>query len=463
MRVRDIAWNIGVAILYGLAAELTLLPATPEGHIAPLWPPAGIALAAMLLGGPRLLPGVAAGALVTTTLNMSFASSLAVATGMVLQVTVDARLLERLKFDQRLERIRDPLVLASVTLLGAGVAAVFGTMSVLLDSAASNPAWQGLLIWWMRDWLGALIVVSLALTWVRSRPMQWTGPRIAEAIALVLGVVLLTQLIFGLWSIFPDHDVPMAFTFFPVVGYAGLRFGPAGASTLVALIAAFAMSVIWLAVGPFSSFPLALTIFLLHLFLLLCWLSGQTLAAVMLRVGGRTQRRIALEEQLRHSQKMEAVGRLAGGIAHDFNNLLTAIIGYTEIIMVGLDPTDPRRADAEEIARAAMRAADLTRQMLAFSRKQILQPKVIDLNVTLSRVEPMLRRVIGEDIVMTIAPRATRPQVRVDPGQIEQVIMNLVVNARDAMPNGRTPDGRNRRRFARRGAFCRRTSGPART
>jgi two-component system, cell cycle sensor histidine kinase and response regulator CckA len=104
--------------------------------------------------------------------------------------------------------------------------------------------------------------------------------------------------------------------------------------------------------------------------------------------------------------------------------------------MVGLDPTDSRRADAEEIARAAMRAADLTRQMLAFSRKQVLQPKVIDLNVTLSKVEPMLRRLIGEDIVMTMAARAAHPQVRVDPGQIEQVILNLVVNARDAMPHG---------------------------
>ncbi|HXG89338.1 MAG TPA: ATP-binding protein [Vicinamibacterales bacterium] len=133
---------------------------------------------------------------------------------------------------------------------------------------------------------------------------------------------------------------------------------------------------------------------------------------------------------------MEAVGRLAGGIAHDFNNLLTAIIGYTEIVMYGLEPADPRRADAEEISRAAMRAADLTRQMLTFSREQILQPKIIDLNITLSKVEPMLRRVLGEDIVMTIAPKAVRGSVRVDPGQIEQVIMNLVVNARDAMPHG---------------------------
>ena len=104
--------------------------------------------------------------------------------------------------------------------------------------------------------------------------------------------------------------------------------------------------------------------------------------------------------------------------------------------MIGFEPADPRRADAEEIKRAAERAAELTRQMLAFSRKQVLQPKVVDLNIALQKVEPMLRRVIGEDIVMTIAPKATRPRARVDPGQIEQVIMNLVVNARDAMPKG---------------------------
>jgi signal transduction histidine kinase/CheY-like chemotaxis protein len=437
VRALDIVWNIAIAVLYVLAAELALLPATPEGRVAPMWPPAGIALAAMLLGGPRLLPGVAIGAFIATSVHLSLWSALAVASGMILQVVVDARLLRWLGFDQRFERIRDPLVFAGVTLVGAFVAAICGTTSLLFDPSVDLSNWQrGFLIWWMRDWLGALIIASLALTWVRSRPILWTGPRIAEAIAVVMGVVLITQLIFGLWSTFPGHDVPMAFTFFPVVGYAGLRFGPAGASTLVALIALFGMSIVTLAVGPFSAYPVALTIFLLHLFLLLSWLSGQTLAAVRAEWEDALVRRIALEEQLRHSQKMEAVGRLAGGIAHDFNNLLTAIIGYAEIVIVGLDPADPRRADAEEIARAAMRAADLTRQMLAFSRKQILQPKVIDLNVTLSKVEPMLRRVIGEDIVMAIAPKATRPQVRVDPGQIEQVIMNLVVNARDAMPHG---------------------------
>ena len=235
---------------------------------------------------------------------------------------------------------------------------------------------------------------------------------------------------------FADRDVPLAFIFFPIIGWAGLRFGPRGASTLVLLISVLALAVAGLQVGPFVTFPVAFTQILLFTFLALGSLSGHLLAALMAERDDALERRLLLEEQLRHSQKMEAVGRLAGGIAHDFNNLLTAIIGYTEIVLTSLDPKDERRADAEEIGRAAMRAADLTRQMLAFSRRQVLQPKIINLNTALSKVEPMLRRVIGEDIVMTVTGKAASPYVRVDPGQVEQVVMNLVVNARDAMPQG---------------------------
>ena len=241
---------------------------------------------------------------------------------------------------------------------------------------------------------------------------------------------------FGLWGVFATRDVPIAFIFFPIVGWAGLRFGARGATSIVALISAFAIAIAGLGVGPFSAFPVEFTQFLLFMFLALGSLSGLLLAAIMAERDDALTKRLMLEEQLRHSQKMEAVGRLAGGIAHDFNNLLTAIIGYTEIVLTTLDPKDDRRADAEEIARAAMRAADLTRQMLAFSRRQVLQLKVIDLNTALSKVEPMLRRVIGEDIVMTVTGKATAAFVRVDPGQVEQVVMNLVVNARDAMPQG---------------------------
>jgi signal transduction histidine kinase/CheY-like chemotaxis protein len=436
-RVRDFGRNLAVAVIYWAVAELTLLPAAEAGRVTPMWPPVGVAMAAMLLGGPRLLPGIALGAFITTTLHIALASAAFVVAGVVLQVVVNARLLTHLSFDDRLERVRDPLVLCGVTCVGAAVSAVFGLIAVVVDGVPDTRTWSSaFVIWWLRDWLGTLIVVSLVLAWVKSRPIVWTTRRIIEAAGVLAAMLGVSQIMFGLWSMVPGQNIPVSFAFFPIVGYAGLRFGPPGAATLVAFVAGFALPIAALGVGPFADYSVPLTILLLHAFLLLAWVSSLTLAAVRAEWEDALQRRIALEEQLRHSQKMEAVGRLAGGIAHDFNNLLTAIIGYTEIVMVGLGPNDPLRADAEEISRAAMRAADLTRQMLAFSRKQILQPKVIDLNTTLARVEPMLRRVIGEDIVMTIAAKATRPQVRVDPGQIEQVIMNLVVNARDAMPRG---------------------------
>jgi two-component system, cell cycle sensor histidine kinase and response regulator CckA len=143
-----------------------------------------------------------------------------------------------------------------------------------------------------------------------------------------------------------------------------------------------------------------------------------------------------LEDQLRQSQKLEAVGQLAGGIAHDFNNLLTAITGYSQLTLRNLHTEDPLRGNIEEIKKAGDRAAALTRQLLAFSRKQVLQPKVLDFNAVLSEIEKMLRRVIGEDIELRtrLAPELGR--IKADPGQIEQVIMNLVVNARDAMEQG---------------------------
>ncbi len=142
------------------------------------------------------------------------------------------------------------------------------------------------------------------------------------------------------------------------------------------------------------------------------------------------------EEQLRQSQKMEAVGRLAGGIAHDFNNLLTAINGYGELALWHLDGQSLLRRDLEEIRKAGERAASLTSQLLAFSRKQVLQPRLLDLNSLVADTQRMLQRVIGEDIELITQLEPELGTVKADPGQLEQVIMNLAVNARDAMPNG---------------------------
>ncbi len=143
-----------------------------------------------------------------------------------------------------------------------------------------------------------------------------------------------------------------------------------------------------------------------------------------------------LESQLQQAQKMEAVGQLAGGIAHDFNNLLTVINGYSEIMLGDLPPEDPMRSLLEEIHKAGSRAASLTRQLLAFSRKQVLEPKVVDLNETVKQIETMLHRLIGEDVQLNSSLAKNLGRVKIDQGQIEQVIVNLAVNARDAMPQG---------------------------
>lgn len=161
---------------------------------------------------------------------------------------------------------------------------------------------------------------------------------------------------------------------------------------------------------------------------------GETLFAIGM-IENITERKL-LEEQLRQAQKIESVGRLAGGIAHDFNNMLTAINGYSDLTLRKLDPEDPLRGDIEEIKKAGERSAALTHQLLAFSRQQILQPKLLDLNETIQDTSKMLQRLIGEDIELKLILNPKIRQINVDPGQITQVIMNLIVNARDAIPGG---------------------------
>ena len=165
---------------------------------------------------------------------------------------------------------------------------------------------------------------------------------------------------------------------------------------------------------------------------------------------GQFMERKNIEHQFLQAQKMEAFGKLAGGVAHDFNNLLTVIAGYSEIVSLGLDVADPKRGYVEEISKAAERATALTRQLLAFTRQQVLTPKVLNLNEVISDVSKMLRRLIGANIHMVAENAADLGSVRADPGQLEQVIMNLAVNARDAMPDGGTLTIRTSNAFVRK-------------
>lgn len=171
----------------------------------------------------------------------------------------------------------------------------------------------------------------------------------------------------------------------------------------------------------------------------IAWGQEQAMLATVIDITERKQAEEALrrsEELFRQAQRMEAVGRLAGGIAHDFNNLLTAIIGYTELVLNDVGPAHPLSSDIRAIQNAGHSAARLTRQLLAFSRRQILQPRVLDLNQVIVRVDSLLKRLIGEDVSLKTNLTPGLRSVNADPGQMEQVVMNLAVNARDAMPEG---------------------------
>jgi two-component system, cell cycle sensor histidine kinase and response regulator CckA len=169
-------------------------------------------------------------------------------------------------------------------------------------------------------------------------------------------------------------------------------------------------------------------------------LDGDSLSRAVRYAVDRKQAENALREseaQLRQAQKMESIGQLAGGIAHDFNNLLTVINSYSDMLLgdMGFDNSFSR-SGLEQIKEAGHRAASLTRQLLAFSRRQVLEPKVLDLNETVSNMAKLLRRLIGEDIALVLCPHPRLGRIKADPGQVEQIIMNLAVNARDAMPGG---------------------------
>ncbi len=164
-------------------------------------------------------------------------------------------------------------------------------------------------------------------------------------------------------------------------------------------------------------------------------LDDPSIGGIVIHARDVTQR-LELENELRHAQKMEAVGRLAGGVAHDFNNLLTVIRGNAQLALLDMAADDPSRIEIEEVRAAADRAAGLTTQLLAFSRKQVLQPRDLDLASVLEGMRNMLLRLIGEDVELVCEPLEVPMRVRADPGQLDQVVMNLAVNARDAMPSG---------------------------
>jgi PAS domain S-box-containing protein len=539
-----------LAVLYFGAAKMGLLAAVAHGVVSSAWPPAGLALAALLLWGIRFWPGVAIGAfLVNATSGVSLAGAAGIAVGNTLEALVGAWLLTRVvRFSPSLDRLRDVLALVLLAaLLSPTISATIGVASLWLSGAIAStslgPLWA---VWWSGDAMGVVGVAPFILTWMVTPRVRLSFAQAVEAVALLPILVVVTDLLF---------KTPFSYVYaiFPVVSWAALRLGPRGAATATLLVSSMAIRYTLRGLGPFVASTPTHNLALLQTFMGLLATSALVLAALMterkaaeaalsvseahyrllfernpaplwvydietlaflavneaavrhygysreeflgltledirpaedvprlrdqvanreeglveagewrhrkkdgtiihveitrhtLTFAGRAAslaialdvtRRKSLESQLLQAQKMEAIGRLAGGVAHDFNNLLTIIFGSSDVLLEDLSRDYRHRAEVEEIMRAARRAASLTRQLLAFSRRQLLELQVLDLNGLVANLEGMLRRLIGEDVEFRTVLTPARGTVLADPGQLEQVIMNLAVNARDAMPQG---------------------------
>ncbi len=559
--LRWLARALALAAAYFLVAKLGLRYATIGPSISPVWPPTGLAVAALVLLGPGYWPGILFGAfLANATTSIPVLAAAGIACGNATEAMVAAYLLRsRAGRHLALDDLLGVRTLVGVAApVGALASAAVGVTTLWLAHVVPGAGvWSALSLWWAGDYLGALVVAPVFLTW-----LTWAGPagvRIGRRTALELsllvgGAVVATMAIFG--GLLPPSLLPQAqypYLLFPFVIGAALRFGPRGASLLTMTVATLAVGYTVRGGGPFvmQTVPSTDTALLLYIGILAItglslgpatarreraeralreanehlaaviqssplaiytldptstvqtwnraaealygWqaeevigrplptiaqdledhrrlrdrvLRGEALRGVevtrrrkdgtlvnislsvaplhdaagrvtgMLSLAADITEMRQLEVQYRQAQKMEAVGRLAGGIAHDFNNLLTAIIGTTALVLEDLGLESRARLDIQEIEKAAKRAAGLTRQLLIFSRQQVLEPRALDLNALVANLEKMLHRLIGEDIELRTKPAAALGAVRADPGQLEQAIMNLVVNARDAMPKG---------------------------
>ena len=551
------------AVYYG-AALFGLQYASIGKSVSLVWPPSGIAFAALTLLGYRYWPGVTLGAfLANAATDVPLLASGGIALGNTLEALVATILLRRTAGSRPqlgdLRHVRTLVVLAAP--LGALCASVIGPVSLWLTGALPSGLHRAVAMWWTGDVLGMLVVAPVFLTWTASRPERESTRPLLELVVLCVGTVVAAEIGLGrfLGASFL-REVNFPYLLFPFVIWAALRFGPRGASLMTLAVAGAA---VWQTVqggSPFVSATETRTLFGVACYLAIVAVTGLVLAAAVrwerlqatralsqsqerlrqaldaARMGiwvwsvedntlswdenlrqlyglgphdqvstyeefldrvhpqdrefvresvrrvlqdsgdlnyefrvvlpdgrvrwisdqgevrrddqGRpihltgvctdvTDRRMA-EERLRQAHRMESVGRLAGGVAHEANNQMSVVLGAAHFILKRHDVPEAVRADAEFIQKAAERTAAVTAQLLAFSRRQILKPEVLDLNALVTRWEPVLRRIMGEDCGVILRLSPVIGPVRADPGQLEQVLLNLALNARDAMPRGGT-------------------------
>ena len=553
-----------LAAAYWAAAWLGLRYVTIGHSVSLVWPPAGLAFAALVLFGPRIWPGVTLGAFLANAMTpIPLAAAVGIALGNTGEALVAALILRRMAGSRpQLEEPRHVRALIFVAApLGALVATLVGVTSLHLTGAlGSNIEFRVLATWLAGDMLGLLIVAPVCLSWA-TRPLARDTRRVLEVVALVVGTAAAADL-----GLLQSISLPVlgqleyTYLLFPFVVWAAVRFGPRGATLVTLSVAAVA---VWHTVrggGPFLVQSYGGTLFAVAFYLLVLAVMGLLVASAVwnernrathalqrseerlrlaldaARMGiwywsvennvlvwddnlralyglapgqpvggyeeflgrvfpddrqfvsesvaravkeggsldyefrivlpdgrirwiadqGRVERdaegrprfltgvctdvtdRRGAEERLRQSHRMESVGRLAGGVAHETNNQMSVVIGAADFVLRRSDVPDAVRMDVEHIRKAAERTSSITAQLLAFSRRQVLQPVVLDLNSLVARWESLLRRVMGEDCAVVVRAREGVAPVRADPGQLEQALLNLALNARDAMPRGGT-------------------------
>jgi PAS domain S-box-containing protein len=551
-----------LAAVYYAAARLGLRYASIGQSVSLVWPPSGIAFAALTLLGYKYWPGVALGAfLANVTTDVPILAAAGIALGNTIEGLLAASLLRRTAGPRPqlgdLRNVRAMVLVAAP--LGALCSAVIGPLSLWVTGALPSALPTAMAVWWTGDVLGMLVVTPVILAWATPRQDGENTRRLLELLVLGGGTIAAAEL--GLGRFFGAsilREVNYHYLLFPFVIWAAVRFGPRGASLMILSVATVA---VWRTVqggSPFVSGTDMRTLFAVGCYLAVVAVTGLVLAAAVrwerrqatkalasseerlrraldaarmgtwlwsiesntltwdanlrqlyglgpndrmasyddfiervhpqdrefvgesvrrvLQDGGDldyefrvvlpdgrvrwiadqgevhrdqegrpayltgvctdvTERRVA-EERLRQAHRMESVGRLAGGVAHEANNQMSVVLGAAHFILQRPDVPEAVRADAEFIQKAAERTAAVTSQLLAFSRRQILKPEVLDLNAVVTGWEPVLRRIMGEDCGVTLRLSRERGTVRADPGQLEQVLLNLALNARDAMPRG---------------------------
>jgi PAS domain S-box-containing protein len=554
-------WLVRALALFGayfLVAEIGLRYASLGVSISPVWPPTGVAIAAVLFMGMRYLPAIFAGALLANAMtSVPLIAAVGIAIGNTAEAALAVHLLRRRVVSA--QAIDDPAwvrtFVAVAVPLGALMSAAVGVATLIATrELAPGDFWSALGVWWAGDYGGALVVGTVLIAWTASLRSASRRRETLAMVPIIAAAMLAAGFVFGEFagaSLLRPADLP--YLLFPFVIAAALRFGAPGSTLTTLAVAVLAVGFTVRGGGPFvmetaERTQIALLIYVcvlsitglavsalstqrwraenalrdahqslraviesspLPIFVLdtadivrswnraaealFGWRGDEVLGAALPIISGdtsdygRSKRRLLageairglevttvrkdgtpvvvslsaaplydaanrvtgllliaadltelrqLEVQYRQAQKMEAVGRLAGGIAHDFNNILTAIIGTTSLMTDHIGADSPARMGLHEIEKAARRAAALTRQLLAFSRQQVLEPQDLDVNVLVRNLEHMLRRLIGEHVELRTALAADLGTVRADPGQLEQVIVNLAVNARDAMPRG---------------------------